>query len=398
MPRILFVSPHPPHGLSYGSQLRALHISRILRGCGELGMVLMPYGKIDDETLQKVRNEFDLRAVLFFDKPFPNTIGSLMRREFDPYCTETHGGGLGSGSVAIFEEIVKEYDLIWFHGIRVANCVNRKSWPCSILDIDDVQSQVYAGRAKQAENWVSRLRSVHQVILWRRREKVLLNRFGIVCVCSENDKQYLGGDSRIHAVPNGFEAPMTAPQRMPLSPPQVGFIGTLRYAPNVDGLRWFIREVWPLIKASRSDARLRLVGLDTDAGIAAEGPDIDGLGFVDDVAAEISGWSTSIVPINVGGGTRIKIAEAFSRKCPVVSSRLGAYGYEIESGRECLLADTPAEMATACLRLIDDLEYGNALAERAWKRFGDEWSWNAISPRVHRAVSACLACTPESRT
>jgi glycosyltransferase involved in cell wall biosynthesis len=263
-----------------------------------------------------------------------------------------------------------------------------------VLDIDDIQSQVHAGKIKQAAGLAERLRAAHQQFVWRRREKVLMQRFGTVCVCSEADRAYLGGGDRIHPIPNGFESPRTTPSHAPLSPPRIGFIGTLNYEPNVDGLKWFIRKVWPVIKSRQSDARLRLVGMGTDAGIAGEGADIDGLGFVDDVAAEVSGWTTSIVPINVGGGTRIKIAEAFSRKCPVVSTRLGAYGYSLESGRDLMLADSPGEMADACLRLINDPKLAEDMAERSWRRFQSEWSWEAIAPRVIDAVEASLGREP----
>lgn len=391
MPRILFVSAHSPHGPSYGAQLRALHTARILRQSGPLGMVLMPYEPIRPDARQRIEGEFDLREVFSFDRTSSRALGARLRREMDPYCADTQGYGLGPEATARFERLAGEYDLVWFHGIGIPNSLMRRSWPCSVLDIDDVQSQVHAARARQAAGMVERLRSHKESFAWWRRERVLLNRFGIVCACSEKDKHYLGGGERIHVVPNGFEAPAEEPVRRPASPPRLGFIGTLRYAPNVDGLRWFIRNVWPLVKARRADARLRLVGMDTDAGIAGEGPDIDGLGFVDDVSGEVSGWSASIVPINVGGGTRIKIAEAFSRKCPVVSTRLGAYGYHLENGGECLLADTPDAMADACLRVMNDPAFGDQLAERAWRRFASEWSWDAIAPKVIGAVEACMA-------
>ncbi len=366
-------------------------MARILKQYSTLGMVIIPFGKIDEATQEQVRKEFDLRAVFDMDHMAPKTVGALARREIDPYYAFTGRLKLSEESAACLGRIVREYDLVWFHGILLPNSLGRATWPNAVLDIDDIQSQVYEGIAKQQGNWFKRLKAVRQVILWRRRERVLLDRFGIVCVCSDRDKQYLGGGDGIHIIPNGFEAPSSEPVRIPVDPPQIGFIGTLCYQPNFEGLRWFISHVWPLVKAARRDARLRLVGMNTDAGIAATGPDIDGLGFVDDVSREIAGWSASIVPINVGGGTRIKIAEAFSRKSPVVSTSLGAYGYKIESGRECLLADSARDFAAACVGLLESRELGDGLAERAWERFSSEWSWDAIAPKVLAAVDSCLS-------
>jgi glycosyltransferase involved in cell wall biosynthesis len=74
----------------------------------------------------------------------------------------------------------------------------------------------------------------------------------------------------------------------------------------------------------------------------------------------------------------------------VVSTTLGAHGYTLASGHDCMLADSPTEFAAACTKLLDDHECGAAMADRAWRRFEAEWSWNAIAPRVIAAAEACL--------
>lgn len=396
MPGILYVSAHSPHGPSYGAMLRSLNIARILKACGNVGMVLMPYEPLDEQAREEISHEFDLVGEFFFDVRAPRGVSHRLRRELDPFYAYTQGHRLGPRQAECFDELARGYDLVWFHGIAIPNSLGRRRWANSVLDIDDIQSQVHAARFRNADGICKRLNAGRQALIWRRRERVLMERFGAVCVCSGNDRDYLGGGQAVHVVPNGFEAPAVEPSRCPADPPRIGFIGTLRYAPNVDGLRWFIRDVWPVIKARCKNARLRLVGMDTDGGIATQGPDIDGLGFLENVESEVSSWSASIVPINVGGGTRIKIAEAFSRKCPVVSTRLGAYGYELENGRDCLLADKPRELAEACLRLLNDPVFGDRMAERAWRRFLSEWSWDAVAPKVGQAVEFALRGTSAS--
>jgi glycosyltransferase involved in cell wall biosynthesis len=118
--------------------------------------------------------------------------------------------------------------------------------------------------------------------------------------------------------------------------------------------------------------------------------DIDALGFVADPVEEIATWSMMVVPVRIGAGTRVKIAQAFSRKCPVISTSNGAYGYEVESGRELLLADRPQDFADACVSLIREPAKGAALAECAWQRFLREWTWEAINPRIWAAAEDCL--------
>jgi len=84
------------------------------------------------------------------------------------------------------------------------------------------------------------------------------------------------------------------------------------------------------------------------------------------------------------------MAEAFSRRCPLVSTPVGVYGYNVENERELLIADSAHELADACVRMIRHPEEATAMANRAWSRFLEEWSWEAINPRVWDTVKACL--------
>ncbi|HEY0341870.1 MAG TPA: glycosyltransferase, partial [Steroidobacteraceae bacterium] len=106
---------------------------------------------------------------------------------------------------------------------------------------------------------------------------------------------------------------------------------------------------------------------------------------------EMSTWSVSIVPVLTGGGTRIKIAEAFSRKCPVVSTTLGAYGYEVTDGRELFLADSPAAFAEKCLRILSDTTQASRLSESGWQKFNECWTWDKQTDNVGGIVNAIVA-------
>ena len=162
------------------------------------------------------------------------------------------------------------------------------------------------------------------------------------------------------------------------------------YDPNLEGINWFANECWPQIKREVPDARLRLVGRYSDGPLKPPGPDIDGLGWVPDAAAEIATWSAMVVPILRGAGTRGKIAHSFSLKCPIVSTPLGAYGYEIADGREAYLAESAQDFAKACVRAIRHPAEAAELAERAWQKFIENWSWEAIRPRIWATVDDCL--------
>jgi glycosyltransferase involved in cell wall biosynthesis len=266
----------------------------------------------------------------------------------------------------------------------------RWHWPCSVLDLDDVPSTYERTMARNGGNLAKRLKAGWRMLVWRRREKLLAERFSVLAVCSRADREYLKVDMPVHVIPNGFERPQGDPPRRPADPPRIGFIGLLGYPPNLEGMQWFARECWPEIKRVIPDARLRLVGRESDGSLKPSGPDIDGLGYVLDPTDEIATWSVMINPVRFGAGTRIKVAEAFSRKCPMVSTAVGAFGYEVTHGTELLLGEDPQEFSRACIRLIRRPAEAAAMAEQAWRRFLEEWTWDAISPRVWKAAEDCL--------
>jgi glycosyltransferase involved in cell wall biosynthesis len=161
--------------------------------------------------------------------------------------------------------------------------------------------------------------------------------------------------------------------------------------PNEEGLKWFIRDVWPRIKREIPRAELHLVGRGSEGYLRELVPDIVGLGWLEDPSDEIASWSAMIVPVRAGGGTRVKVAEGFARRCPVVATTIGAFGYDVENRREILLADRADDFASACIQLLRNPELGEALAESVHKRFLERWTWDSFENTVGTVVQECLA-------
>ncbi len=387
---ILYVTSHCPHGPTYGAQQRVLNIGRLLKRVGKVSLVIASYEDIDQESLGKTRSEFDVRHMARV-KPDPiQNYRERMRYELDPSFLKTHFSAVSERDREIMLEIIPDYDVIWVHTIRTANDFQIYRWPHTILDIDDIQSRLYESRVKTDSGIIRSLLDYRMSLIWRRRERLFKNRFDVITVCSENDRRYFGDAPQIHVISNGFTPPSQVPHRTPTVPARLGFIGLFQYMPNRAGIEWFIKKIWPRIKRDAPDTRLRLVGQDSDKDFPRMGPDIDGLGYIEDPTDEIATWSAMIVPIRVGGGMRVKIAEAFSRKCPVVSTTLGAFGYEIRNGEELLLADNAEDFGKACIRLMTDRALAARVSENAWQRFLREWTWDSIGESVFKAVKECI--------
>jgi len=148
--------------------------------------------------------------------------------------------------------------------------------------------------------------------------------------------------------------------------------------------------MWPIIKREFPIAQLRLVGRGSEGYLTKLGPDIIGLGWQEDPGDEIASWSAMIVPIKVGAGTRVKVAEGFARKCPIVATTIGAFGYDVENRRKVLLVDRADDFASACILLLKAPELGEALSERAHKRFLEQWTWDSFENTVRRVVKECF--------
>jgi len=322
----------------------------------------------------------------------PNGLCARLKWTFDASTHYPDGRKVVDGGVHHITRILREFDCIWFFKQRCADMFPNMAWPRSVMDIDDVPS-TYERAALRIGGPSERLLALRRLFVWRRRERLLGHRFSVLTVCSEEDKEYLrriGVHTRVHVIPNGYEKPPSEPLRNPVAPPRIGFIGNFGYFPNREGVIWFLKECWPWVKREVPQARLRLIGQDSNKLPEVRDPDVDRLGALSDPAEEIKSWYAMIVPIRLGAGTRVKIAHGFSEKCPIVSTTIGARGYNAVDGRQMYLANSAKPFAQACVRTIDQPEEAAQVAERAWIEFLNKWTWDSIRPRIWAAAEDCL--------
>ena len=325
-------------------------------------------------------------------------IRARFRSILDPDFTNIHGTAVEPAQEAWLAEAQNEFDLIWFFKLRTANLFANARWRRSIVDVDDVPSTMERTLWRNGSNVRPRIKAWTRMLILRLHEKHLSRRFDVFSVCSEADIATLDACRPIHLIPNGFAKPVEAPVRKPAQPPRIGFMGLYDYLPNLDGVRWFVKNCWLHIKSEIPGVRLRLIGEGTDGANKPTDPSVDGLGWVADPAEEISSWSLMIVPIRIGAGTRVKIVDAFSRKCPLVSTTFGAFGYDLEDKKELLLADDPKRFAAACISLVRNPTMAAAMSERAYATFLEKWTWDAIAPRVWAAAEDCLRRSSGTRS
>ena len=181
-------------------------------------------------------------------------------------------------------------------------------------------------------------------------------------------------------------------------PPTVLFQGTLRYPPNADAATFLVDEVAPVLRRRIPDVRIRLVGPSTPALARLDDPPrVLVVGRVPDMDAELDRADLVVVPVRFGSGTRLKILEAFAHRIPVVSTTLGAEGLGAEDGVHLLLADTAADLASACVRLLTDTGLRGEMASSAHALFEERFAEDVVEVRVAevaRRVAAAVSAGP----
>ena len=224
--------------------------------------------------------------------------------------------------------------------------------------------------------------------------------FDRVIVCSEADASRLGGQfpgARFAVVPNGYEPPGLAFSRRPsnLGPLRLLFVGTFGYFPNVDAALFLCRGVLPALRRSTDrEICIDLVGAGgTTAlrGLVGD-PSVRLRGFVEDLAPIYAAADVAVVPVRVGGGTRIKILEAFAHGVPVVTTSLGAEGIDAAEGEHLLFADDAEAFARACLNLKEKPELAAQLAACAAALLVARYSPAQVDAAIARACGHPVVC------
>jgi len=206
-----------------------------------------------------------------------------------------------------------------------------------------------------------------------------------VYLCSAADERHLLDripSARTAVIPNAADVEYYQPR--PTDPPPDGrtvlFFGLLSYPPNVDGVIYFVRDIWPRIVVAHPDARLKIVGGRAPASLLSlAGPRVELTGFVPDLRPHLAMAATIVVPLRLGGGTRLKIVEGMAMGKTIVSTTLGAQGIEAVSGRDLLIEDEPAAFADAVNRLLAEPTLGSRIGQSARQLAAQRYSWSAAA-------------------
>jgi polysaccharide biosynthesis protein PslH len=203
-----------------------------------------------------------------------------------------------------------------------------------------------------------------------------------VYLCSAADERRLLKQVpgvRTAVIPNAADVEYYQPR--PTDPPSDGrtviYFGLLSTIPNIDGVVYFVQDIWPRIAEAHPEARCKIIGgRPPPSLLALAGPRVELTGFVSDLRPHLAAAAAVVVPLRLGGGTRLKIVEAMAMERAIVSTTLGAEGIEAVAGRDILIEDEPAAFADAVCRLLTKPGLAELIGQSARRLVQERYGWS----------------------
>src|SRR2546426_5056206 len=229
-------------------------------------------------------------------------------------------------------------------------------------------------------------------------KRKMVRQFQHVIAVSEHDRELMSRwvePSHITIVPTGvdlrqFEAKFPGTEKENL----VIFVGAMDWEPNIDAVQYFCQEIWPSVQANIPGARFRIVGRNPDRRVQKlAGETVEVTGSVPSVVDHLHAAALVVVPLRIGGGTRLKIYEAMAAGKAVVSTSVGAEGLDVHHGRDIVLADDPTTFAENVVSLLRD-EQLRRRYEQSAAALAANYDWAAISEKFLSVLGSLAGAFP----
>ena len=390
--RILVVYPYIPFPVDRGTYQRTFHLLRALAQHHTVDFFALSEGG-ERQTSRPVFASL-CRRVEFVSFDHPEWPALFPGRLAHPLPTTVRHWLLPEVAAALDRFAAgQEYDLVHVCDIVMAQYFLEQPgrWPLAIdRSRVDLQFQ-YEQHRRTGRGLRDNLLALENLAKLWRFERQVARRAAVEVVCGPDDQEFIHRrvrhDARVLVVANGVDLEyfrLEASSAPRATDPTLLFCGAMDYLPNIDALRWFFGEIHPSLVARVPNLRVLIVGRSPVAEVAAyaDRPGVTVTGGVPDVREYYRQAWMQVVPLRIGGGTRLKIPESLAMGTPVVSTTIGAQGLDLRHGQEILLADTPDDFVNQTVAALNDpalrtrLEQAGSQVARA--RFG----WPALGQRL----------------
>jgi glycosyltransferase involved in cell wall biosynthesis len=399
-PRLLFVSPRFLLPVDSGGKIRTTQILRGMQG-GAFEIVLASPAPADraqyTEQLAGLCDRFvgwpePVRGPLFNLMRLRHVLGKLPV----PVATEVSA----AAAVAIGQELAQRPAVALFYFVHAAVWAPAELATPSVMFTHNVEAEIFARHAQVSADPLRRALWRSQYRKMQRFERATLQRFDTVIAVSSRDADQfrshygIGRDNHIATIGTGVDLEFLS-HAPPAAAPEVIFSGSMDWLANIDAIEFFLDAVWPKIAAAVPQARMTVVGRAPPAHLVervrTRAANWTFTGYVDDIRPHIRSAAVYVIPLRVGGGTRLKVFEAMALGCPVVATAIGVEGLPLQAGTHYLLADEAGAMAESVVRLLGDAGARERLSSAARAYVAEHFSFRSIARDFERICLDTLA-------
>jgi glycosyltransferase involved in cell wall biosynthesis len=395
--RILYVSQMPASPPRFGAQARVHGLMTQLARRHELTAVMLVDDTFDADECRKAMQAYCHEVVLV-----PNPYGRegiskrlLQLRSLTSMLSfERLRVAVPSLQPALDQVLrARRFDIANLEFPYLGHCNLRhappgENLPCVVVDSHEIAYDLARQFAHAGGSIYRRLYAAANWRKLRREELETYRNADGVYLCSAVDERRLLKEiptARTAVIPNAADVEYFQPR--PEDPPADGrtvvYFGLLSTVPNIDGVIHFVEDIWPRIAAAHPDARCKIIGgRPPPELLALAGPRIELTGFVSDLRPHLAAAAVLVVPLRLGGGTRLKIVEGMAMAKAIVSTTLGAEGIEAVSGRDILIADEPAAFADAVNGLLADPARAALIGRSARQLAVERYAWSGAARRL----------------
>jgi polysaccharide biosynthesis protein PslH len=271
----------------------------------------------------------------------------------------------------------------------------------TVLFQHNVESALWARMALTESNPVKKFAYRIEATKMSRYERTALGKFHHIIAVSEYDRQQMLATNpkcAVSVVPTGVDMqkyPLAPPASA--SPPRIVFTGSMDWEPNIDAIDYFCRDIFPMVRAEFPAAILQVVGRNPHPRVKRlASACVEVTGTVPSVGEYLRDATVVVVPLRIGGGTRLKIFEAMAMGKAVVSTSIGAEGLDVENGRDLVLADEPTAIAGAITLLLRDSALRRRYEEAAAK-LAAQYDWSNIEQRFAQVLQQVSRAAAQDR-
>lgn len=388
--KILFLANRTPYPPYRGDKLKIYNLAKRLKGRHELHLVTFAQSQEDFSYKEDLEKVFTSVHFIYLPK-WQSALNCLAA-----LWSATPLQVLYFRSAAMQKKLAEllrheKFDAIHVQHLRLSPYLAHYKQVPRILDMPDAFSMYWQRRRDAAKNPLIKLFNgiEHRRLL---QYETIMNEYDLSLVCSEEDKEYLEkrhGIANIQLLPNGVDLDTFSAGGHDYSHNQtLLFTGNMDYAPNVDAVQYFVRDIFPLILRVYPSTRFIIAGqrpVEKVRRLASEKVKVTG--FIPDLSEAYNSASVLVAPLRFGAGTQNKVLEAMAMGVPVVCSNIGFKGLGIQSGQGAVMQTDPVAFAGSVTELLADERKRREMGAKGMEVIRQNFGWDTIAQTLERYFS-----------